>query len=202
MTLLVTSMLALCLLAAVSSAIGCGATGAADLPERSGVIKAQGKPLTLIGNELKVGQKAPAFSAADTSMKMRGLEEWAGKVVVISSVPSLDTGVCDRQTRRFNQEAGKLGPGVAILTISLDLPFAQKRWCGAAGVEALTTLSDYRERAFSVAYGLLIKETKLIARSVIIIDRQGVVRYIQIVDELSHEPDYDAALAAVKKVAG
>jgi thiol peroxidase len=113
-------------------------------------------------------------------------------------VPSLDTPVCDLQTRRFNQEAARLGPDVQILTISMDLPFAQKRWCGAAGIERVTTLSDHREASFGTAYGVLIKELRLLARAVFVVDKDGVVRYVQIVPELSREPDYEAALAAAK----
>ena len=175
--------------------------GAETIAEHPGAIKAQGKPLTLLGNPVQVGAKAPSFEAVDNSMKPRKLDEFAGKVVVIVSVPSLDTKVCDIETRRFNQEAGKLGKDVVILTLSMDLPFAQKRWCGAAGIDAITTLSDYRERSFGTAYGLLIKENKLLARAVVVVDREGTVRYVQVVDELSHEPDYEAALAAARKAA-
>jgi thioredoxin-dependent peroxiredoxin len=113
-------------------------------------------------------------------------------------VPSLDTPVCDTETRRFNEEAGKLA-GVKVVTVSMDLPFAQKRWCGAAGVANVQTLSDHRDAAFGYAYGMLIKELRLLARSVIVIDKQGMIRYIQIVPEMTHEPDYTAALEAARK---
>jgi thiol peroxidase len=136
----------------------------------------------------------------DNELNAVKLSDYRGKVVVISSVPSLDTPVCDMQTRRFNAEATKLGDAVAILTISMDLPFAQSRWCGAAGVEQVITLSDHRDAAFGEAYGLLIKELRLLGRAVMVLDREGVVRYYQLVKEVSEEPDYDAALEAVKEL--
>jgi len=115
-------------------------------------------------------------------------------------VPSLDTPVCDLETRRFNQEAATLGPGVAVLTLSMDLPFAQKRWCGAAGVDKVTTLSDHRDASFGAAYGTLIRELRLLARCVFVVDKDGVLRYIQLVKEIAQEPDYAAVLDAVKKL--
>ncbi|MFC1868765.1 thiol peroxidase, partial [Thermodesulfobacteriota bacterium] len=118
----------------------------------------------------------------------------------ISSVPSLDTPICDIETRRFNEEAGNLGSEVVILTISMDLPFAQKRWCGAAGVDRVVTLSDHRDAAFGEAYGVLIKELRLLARAVYVVDRVGVVQYTQIVNEVTNEPDYGAVLDAVRKL--
>ena len=124
----------------------------------------------------------------------------SGKVRIIAAVTSLDTSVCDMETRRFNTEAAGLGEDVAILTISMDLPFAQKRWCGAAGVDQVTVLSDHRTAEFGNAYGVLIKENRLLARSVFVVDRTGVVRYVQIVDEVGHEPDYDAALKAAREL--
>ncbi len=170
------------------------------MQERTGLVTFQGNPLTLLGTGIGVGEKAPAFTALDTSLAPKRLADYAGQVVVISSVPSLDTPVCDLQTRRFNAEAAALGPRVTILTLSMDLPFAQKRWCGAAGVAAVTTLSDHRDASFGLAYGLLIKELRLLARAVLVIDQKGVVRYQQIVPEVATEPDYDAALAAVRQL--
>ena len=123
-----------------------------------------------------------------------------GKVCVISSVPSLDTSVCDTQTRRFNEEAAGLGNDVVVLTISMDLPFAQLRWCGGAGIENVQTLSDYRYASFGEAFGVLIKELRLLARAVFVIDKGGIVRYTQIVNELTNEPDYDAVVSAVKEL--
>jgi thiol peroxidase len=128
------------------------------------------------------------------------LSSFRGKICIICSVPSLDTPVCDMETRRFNEEAGKLGDDVVILTISMDLPFAQKRWCGAAGVDKVITLSDHREGTFGTAYGVLIKELRLLARAVFVVGREGTIQYIQLVKELTEEPDYDTVLDAVNKL--
>lgn len=167
------------------------------MTERKGVITFQGNPLTLVGNEIKVGDRVPDVELTTNDMKTTRLSSYRGKVCVISSVPSLDTLVCDMETRRFNEDAGKFGPDVVILTISMDLPFAQKRWCGQAGVERVTTLSDYREASFGLTFGVLIKELKLLARQVFIVDRDGIVRYVQTVGEITKEPDYEAVLKAV-----
>ena len=158
----------------------------------------KGKPLTLLGRELKVGDSAPDFEVVANDMSAVKLSSYQGKVCIITSVPSLDTSVCDIETRRFNEEAGKLGGDVAVLTISMDLPFAQKRWCGTADVKNVQTLSDHREASFGKAYGVLIKELRLLARAVFVIDKNGTIRYMQIVDELTNEPNYEAALEAVK----
>ena len=128
------------------------------------------------------------------------LSDYKGKTIIIASVPSLDTGVCDTETRKFNEEAGKLGNDVVILTISMDLPFAQARWCGAAGVEQVKTLSDYQQGDFGTKYGLLIKGLRLLARAVLVVDANGVIQYIQIVPEVAQEPDYEAALNVVNEV--
>lgn len=167
--------------------------------ERTGVVTFKGKPVTLVGPELKVGQKAPDFTALATDLSEVTLAQSAGTVRLISVVPSLDTGVCDKQTRRFNEAATRF-PSVNVLTISMDLPFAQARWCGAAGVDRVTTLSDHREASFGLAYGLLIKELRLLSRAVIIVDTDDVVRYIEIVPEVGTEPNYDAALAALEEI--
>jgi thiol peroxidase len=158
----------------------------------------KGNPLTLVGNEVKVGQPAPDFEVIANDMSSVKLSSFRGKVCIICSVPSLDTSVCDMETRRFNEEAGKLGSDVVVLTISMDLPFAQKRWCGAAGVKNVQTLSDHRDASFGKAYGVLIKELRLLARAVFVLDRDGIIRYMQIVDELTNEPDYETALDAAK----
>jgi thiol peroxidase len=158
----------------------------------------KGNPLTLVGNEVKVGQPAPDFEVIANDMSSVKLSSFKGKVCIICSVPSLDTSVCDMETRRFNEEAGKLGSDVAVLTISMDLPFAQKRWCGAAGVKNVQTLSDHRDASFGKAFGVLIPELRLLARAVFVLDRDGVIRYMQIVDELTNEPDYETALDAAK----
>jgi len=169
------------------------------MTERPGAVTMKGAPLTLVGKEIKPGDKAPDFEVLDNALAPVRLGAYQGKVIVLSSVPSLDTPVCDMETRRFNSEAAKLGDEVVVLTVSMDLPFAQKRWCGAAGVEQVTTLSDHKDAAFGLAYGVLIKELRLLARSVFVIDRQGVVRYVQLVKEVTHEPDYDDVLQAIAK---
>ena len=170
------------------------------MKERSGIATIEGKPLTLVGEEVKLGNKAPDFTVLDNDLSPVEFSSYRGKVCVISSVPSLDTPVCDTETRRFNQEAGRLGSDVVILTISMDLPFAQKRWCGAAGVDKVQTLSDHREASFGTAYGVLIKELRLFARAIFVVDREGIVQYIQLVKELTKEPDYEAVLNAVSKL--
>jgi len=170
------------------------------MEERIGVITMRGKPLTLVGQELKEGVPAPDFEVLDNGLSPVKLASFKGKVCVISSVPSLDTPVCDMETRRFNQEAGKLSEDVQILTISMDLPFAQKRWCGVAGVDKVVTLSDHRNASFGTAYGVLIKDLRLLARAVFILDREGIIQYIQTVKEISEEPDYEAVLGAVDKL--
>jgi thiol peroxidase len=170
------------------------------MKERAGLITMKGSPLTLIGNELKVGDAAPEFEALDNDLSPVKLSSFRGKVLVISSVPSLDTPVCDAETRRFDAEAGSLGSDVRMLTLSMDLPFAQKRWHAAAGVDQVTTLSDHRDAAFGKAYGVLIKELRLLARAVFVVDPVGTIRYIQLVKEVTEEPDYNAILDAVKKV--
>jgi thiol peroxidase len=170
------------------------------MQERTGLVTMKGGPLTLLGPALRVGERAPEFTALGNDLVPVALSSFRGKKVLISSVPSLDTPVCDLQTRRFNAEAQKLGPDVPILTISMDLPFAQARWCGAAGVGNVRTLSDHHDASFGTAFGLLIKELRLLARAVLILDREGIVRYVQLVKEVGQEPDYDDALRALAKV--
>lgn len=164
--------------------------------EKSGIITFKGNPMTLMGPELKVGDAAPDFAVVDNSLAAVTLSTYAGKIKIISAVPSLDTPVCDTETRRFNVEAASLPGNVVVLTVSLDLPFAQKRWCGAAGIDKVVTLSDYRERSFGLGYGLLIKELLLLTRAVLVVDADNTIRYIQIVPEVTGEPDYAAAIAA------
>jgi thiol peroxidase len=170
------------------------------MEERAGIITMKGNPLTLVGKELKVGDPAPDFEVLDNDLAPVRLASFKGKVCVVSAVPSLDTPVCDMETRRFNEEAAKLGSDIRILTISMDLPFAQKRWCGAAGVDKVITLSDHRSASFGTTYGVLIKELRLLGRAVFVLDREGTIRYIQIVEEVTDEPDYDAVLEAVNKL--
>ena len=170
--------------------------------ERTGVITFNGNPLALIGNEVKVGDQMPDCTVVDKNLEIVKLSSFQGKVCIISSVPSLDTSVCDIMTRKFNEEAVALGDDVLVLAISMDLPFAQDRWCIAADVKNVHMLSDHRDASFGRAFGVLIKDLRLLARAVFIADRDGVIRYIEIVDEITHEPDYEAALEAVKKVKG
>ncbi len=170
------------------------------MAEQKGLITFKGNPLTLTDKEVKVGQKAPDFVVIDNNLSPVRFSSYLGKVCIISSVVSLDTPVCDTQTRRFNEEASRLGPNIVISTISMDLPFAQKRWCGTAGVDRLQTLSDHRDASFGMAYGLLIKELRLLARAVFIVDQKGLIQYKELVKEVTNEPNYDAALADLKKL--
>jgi thiol peroxidase len=174
--------------------------GEISMSKGYGTITMKGNPLDIAGKELKSGDQAPDVELVDNGLLPVKLSSFRGKVCIVSAVPSLDTPVCDMETRRFNEEAGNLGSNVVILTVSTDLPFAQKRWCGAAGVDKVITLSDHRETAFGQAYGVLIKGLRLLARAIFIIDRDGVVRYVQVVNEVTNEPDYDAVLAAAKKL--
>ncbi|MBO7745101.1 thiol peroxidase [Paenibacillus sp. MWE-103] len=169
--------------------------------ERTGKATVGGQPITLVGPELKVGDKAPAFTINKDLMTEASLSDYAGRIKLISVVPSLDTDVCDAQTRRFNQEASKLGDSVVVLTISVDLPFAQSRFCATAGIERVVTLSDYKHRAFGEAYGVLIKELQLDQRAIFIVDADDTVRYVEYLSELSEHPNYDAALAALRGLA-
>ena len=170
------------------------------MPERPDVITLQGNPMTLVGKVVHVGDQAPDFEVLANDLSPFKLSSLQGQVVIICSVPSLDTPTCDIETRWFNEEAAKLGPKVMILTISMDLPFAQKRWCGAAGVDRVTTYSDHREAAFGQAYGVLIKELRLLARAVFVVDKAGTLQYLQVVKELSSEPDYGEVLKAVERL--
>jgi thiol peroxidase len=166
--------------------------------ERTGLVTFKGNPLTLLGQEVKVGDRAPNFQVVDKAMQRVTLESFKGKVKIITAVPSLDTPVCDTETHRFNEEAGKLPEKAVILTISMDLPFAQARWCAAAGVEKVQTFSDYRDRSFGSAYGVLIKELELLARSVFVVDDQDVIRYAELIPEITQQPDYDRVINAAR----
>jgi len=170
------------------------------MKETGNAVTMRGNPLTLVGPTLKIEDSAPDFMVVDNNMKAISLKDFAGKALIISSVPSLDTPICDMETRRFNTEASGLDAGMRILTISMDLPFAQKRWCGAAGVDQVVTLSDHRQASFGEAFGVLIKELRLLARAVFVLDAGHIIRHIQIVREISEEPDYEALLAAAKRL--
>ncbi|HDQ41330.1 MAG TPA: thiol peroxidase [Desulfonatronum sp.] len=170
------------------------------MKERFGLITLKGQPVTLIGNSIQEGDTAPDFHVMDNDMKPFSFSSINDKIAIITSVPSLDTPVCDLEARRFNQEAAKLGQDIQILVISMDLPFAQKRWCAAAGVTNVTTLSDHKDASFGTQYGVLIKETRLLARAVFVISPQRVVRYMELVREVGQEPNYEMALDAAKKM--
>lgn len=160
----------------------------------------QGNGLHLEGELPVQGGKAPDFALVANDLSPRSLKDYAGKVLVLVSVPSLDTPVCDLEVRRFNAEAAELSDKVRIVAVSCDLPFAQTRWCGAAGVKAVETLSDYKDTSFGRNYGVLIQELRLLARAIFVVAPDGVLAYSQLVPEVTSEPDYDAALAAVKKL--
>mgnify|MGYP001275687160 FL=1 len=160
----------------------------------------KGNPITLVGPTLKVGDKAPDFTVNKNLLETASLSDFAGKVKLISVVPSLDTGVCDAQTRRFNEEAANLGENVVVLTISVDLPFAQSRWCGAAGIDKVVTLSDYKTHSFGKAYGVLIEELQLDMRSIFVIDANDTIQYVEYLSEMTNHPNYEAAIEAVKKL--
>ena len=157
----------------------------------------RGNPLTLIGPELKVGDKAPDFKLVDNSLKNVSLADTGHNVRIISVVPSLDTPVCDAQTKRFNEEAAKL-PGVDILTVSMDLPFAQKRWCGAFGVDKVKMLSDHRDGSFGSNYGTLIKDLRIESRAIFVLDPNNTIRHVEYVKEVAEHPNYDTALSAAR----
>ena len=165
--------------------------------ERDGAVLFKGNPATLLGPEIKVGDSAPDFSVVDNGLQPITLATSAGKIRLITVVPSLDTPTCDTMTRKFNQDAAALPDSVVAYTISVDLPFAQKRWCGNAGIDKVQTLSDYQERSFGLNYGLLLKNLKLLARAVYVVDQNDKVVYVELVSEVTAEPDYAAALKAV-----
>ena len=170
------------------------------MDERKDLVTFKGEPLTLIGKQLEAGQPLPESELLDNGLAPVKLSSLKGRCLVVSVVPSLDTPVCDAQTRRFNEEASNMGEDVTVLTVSMDLPFAQARWCGAAGIDGVMTLSDHREGDFGLKSGLLIKELRLLARAVFVVDTEGIIRYKQLVKEVASEPDYEAAIEALKSV--
>lgn len=170
------------------------------MEKRTGVVTFAGNPIALLGKEVKVGNKAPAFTLLDNGLGEKTLADYAGKVKVISVVPSLDTGVCDAQTRWFNQNVSKLGENVVVLTVSVDLPFAQKRWCGAAGIDQVETLSDHRDLSFGENYGFILEGLRLLSRGIVVIDKDDVVRYVEYVPEVTSAVNFDAAEAATKSL--
>ncbi|TAN39283.1 MAG: thiol peroxidase [Nitrospirae bacterium] len=166
--------------------------------ERKGMIKGQGAPLTLIGPALQPGDRAPEFVVLDGDLKEVKLGDFSGKIKAISVTPSLDTPVCDLQLRRFNQEAANLPEDVIVLNISMDLPFAISRFCTQAGIDKVKALSDHRDASFGTSYGVLIKELRLLARSIFVIDKSGIIQYIEIVPEITDHPDYEKALGVLR----
>ena len=191
------------LLLAVIIGSGCSTAGKKERmmqsKEQTGLVTMRGKPLVLLGNQLAAGQKAPDFRVVDGAFKPVMLSDFKGKVCLISAVPSLDTHVCSIQTKRFNEEAANLPSNVVVMTISMDLPFAQKRFCDSEKVGHIMVLSDSVWRDFGARYGLLIKDMGLLSRSVFVVDKNGMISYRQLVPDLSHEPDYDTALTAARR---
>ena len=170
--------------------------------ERKGIITMKGKPMALIGPDLKPGEKAPVFTVLDGALEEVRLSDFTGKTKIVSVTPSLDTPVCDLQLRRFNHEAANLPHDVVVLNISMDLPFAITRFCTTAEIDRAKALSDHREASFGTMYGVLIKELRLLARSIFIIDKDDIIRYKEIVPEQSNHPDYDKALSALIMITG
>jgi len=171
------------------------------MKERTGLVTMRGNPVTLAGDEPKVGDTAPDFTVVANDLSPVKLSSFTGKVCIISVVPSLDTPVCDIQTRRFNEEAAALGPDVAILTISVDLPFAQKRWCGNFGIDKIKMLSDHRSGSFGEHYGTLIKDMRIESRAIFVLDKDDTIKYVEYVKEVADYPNYEAALAAARSLA-
>lgn len=170
------------------------------MSDRKGLVTIFGNPLTLTGTPVDKGSQAPDAILLDGELNAKSISDFAGKVLIIATIPSLDTPVCDAEARRFNVEAAKLSGEIQVLAISMDLPFAQKRWCAAAGIDQVLTLSDHRDAAFGTNWGVLIKELRLLARAVFVVGRDGTVAHAQIVPEVTNEPDYDAALAVAKNL--
>ena len=166
--------------------------------ERNGITTMKGNPMTLVGPELKAGDKAPDFTVLDQTMGKKTLKDYDGKIKVISVTPSLDTPVCDLQIHWFNEDAANQPADVAVLNISMDLPFAIRRFCATGGIDRAMALSDHRDASFGTNWGVLMKELRLLARSIFVVDRENVIRYVQIVPEQTAEPDYEAALKALK----
>ena len=168
--------------------------------EREAAVTLKGNPITLVGSELKVGDKAPDFTCDQGLVPSVSLSDMGDSVKVFNVVLSVDTPVCDAQTRRFNEEAANISGNLKIFTVSADLPFAQKRLCGAAGIERVENISDYRDNSFGEAFGILIKDKGLLARAVFVLDKDNIVKYVEYVSEIASEPDFDSALAVIKSL--
>jgi thiol peroxidase len=169
------------------------------MTERTGLVTFAGTPVTLAGDAIKVGDKAPEFTGINQNLEAVPLSKHAGKTIVIAIYPSIDTGICQKQNHKFNEIANSMDD-VIVLSVSLDLPFAQKRYCGAEGLDRIITLSDYKEREFGLKYGFLMKELALLARGTVVIDKKGIIQLVEIVPEVTTEPDYDATLNLLKKL--
>ncbi len=170
------------------------------MKEFSGLVTLNGNPLILLGEEIEIGDKAPDFTVVDNNQQPVKFSSFADKTCILSVIPSLDTPVCDVSTRKFNEEAESLGPDVLVLTLSMDLPFAQARWRKAAGAEAVRTFSDHRDASFGLSYGVLIKDLRLLSRAVFVVDKNGIVKYKEIVGELANEPNYNAILNVLRNI--
>ena len=168
--------------------------------ERKGAVTLKGDPVTLVGDEVKAGQKAKDFTVLDHDLKEMRLSDFKGKIKLIASVPSLDTPVCDSEIKRFNDEASKIAKDLVIIFISMDLPFAQKRFCQEFGINKIKTFSDHKDAGFGTNYGVLIKELRLLARAIFLVDKEDNVKYVQYVKEVSTPPDYDAAINAIRSM--
>jgi len=167
---------------------------------RNSAVKMRGNPLTLVGPEIKVGDTAPDFTVQKSLTEKLTLEDLNDKVKIFNVVLSIDTPVCDKQTRKFNEEAASLGDDVEIVTFSADLPFALSRYCGAAGIDKIKAVSDYKELSFGNAYGVLIDEFKLLTRAIFVVDKDNIIKYVEYVEEVTEEPNYDSALEVVRSL--
>ena len=168
------------------------------MSERPNAVTMSGNPVTLIGDEVHVGDTAPPFTLTASDGSSKSLDDFAGKVKLLSVVPSIDTSVCANETRKFNEKAANLGDDVVVLTVSMDTPMAFKRWCAAEGIDKVVCMSDFKDHSFGMAYGVRMKEKGLLARQVMILDRDNKVIYKQLVKEVADEPDYDEVIAAAK----
>ena len=168
--------------------------------ERKGIVTFKGNPVTLVGEEVKPGDKAPDFTALKTDLSELKLSDYKGRVVILTSFPSVDTSVCALQAKRFNEEAGKLKDDVSVITISVDLPFALGRFCAAEGIENEVTVSDHRDLDFGYKYGFVVKELRLLERGIVVIDKEGIIRHVEYCKEIAEHPDYDKALEVTRSL--
>lgn len=170
------------------------------MEKRTGIVTMQGNPMTLVGKEIKVGDTAPDFIVLSNDLQPVKFSDDKAKIKIISVVPSLDTGICELQTTSFNERAGELGSDVSILTISVDLPFAQQRFCVGKGIDNVKVYSDYKDLSFGMAYGFVMEELRLLARGIVVVDKDNKVTYVEYVKEVASHPDYDKAIEEAKKL--